>query len=411
MVKARSGRSPTRREFLYAAGQGGALLQGAGRIAAAGRPAPAGATRKIRLGVVGGGFGATFHWHEHPNCEVAAVTDLRSDRRQRLRDRYRCDFVYDSLQEMLRRAQKLDAVAVFSGAPDHVAHAAMCFERGLHVVSACPAAITLEEAAKLKELKEKTGLRYMMAESSYYRGACIYARDLYQRGGFGQLFYSEVEYYHDGGERAKLVADKSSRLWEPDGSRSWRWGFPPMLYPTHSLGYIVGVTRERIVKVSSLGWGAAPYPPLKNNRYNNPFLNEAALMQTDRGHVVRCNVFWCVGAIEERAQWFGEKGSLYMENTGVHPDTWKDYEMSARRIQLPEYWKGDMVPAPMRHLSGHGGSAVLITAEFINALIEDREPAIDVYESLAMTVPGIVAHQSSLKNGEQLSVPPLDRKA
>jgi len=67
-----------------------------------------------------------------------------------------------------------------------------------------------------------------------------------------------------------------------------------------------------------------------------------------------------------------------------------------------------MLPEPMRHESGHGGSHVLISAEFINALVEDREPEIDIYASLAMTVPGIVAQQSSLKDGEQLPVPQFD---
>jgi hypothetical protein len=70
-----------------------------------------------------------------------------------------------------------------------------------------------------------------------------------------------------------------------------------------------------------------------------------------------------------------------------------------------------MLPEPMRHASGHGGSHTFLSAEFINALIEDREPAVDVYEALAMTVPGIVAHQSSLKNGEQLKVPQFEKRA
>ena len=43
-----------------------------------------------------------------------------------------------------------------------------------------------------------------------------------------------------------------------------------------------------------------------------------------------------------------------------------------------------------------------------NALVEDREPAIDLYEGLAMTIPGIVAHESVLKEGEQLAVPSFD---
>jgi hypothetical protein len=63
----------------------------------------------------------------------------------------------------------------------------------------------------------------------------------------------------------------------------------------------------------------------------------------------------------------------------------------------------------MTHSGGHGGSHPFLTHEFVNALAEDREPVIDMYESLAMTVPGIVAHQSALQRGEQLKIPSFDR--
>ena len=68
-----------------------------------------------------------------------------------------------------------------------------------------------------------------------------------------------------------------------------------------------------------------------------------------------------------------------------------------------------MLPEAMRHSTGHGGSHAFLTAEFVSALVEDREPVIDIYESLAMTVPGIVAHASSRRQGEQLTVPSFDR--
>ncbi len=59
----------------------------------------------------------------------------------------------------------------------------------------------------------------------------------------------------------------------------------------------------------------------------------------------------------------------------------------------------------MRHGSGHGGSHPFLTHEFIAALAEGRQPSVDLDVALAMTVPGIVAHQSALKGGEQLKVP------
>ena len=71
--------------------------------------------------------------------------------------------------------------------------------------------------------------------------------------------------------------------------------------------------------------------------------------------------------------------------------------------RLPDYLQ--RLPKSMRVKTGHGNSHTFLTHEFIAAIVEDREPAIDIYESLAMTVPGIIAHQSALKGGEQLPVP------
>ena len=73
------------------------------------------------------------------------------------------------------------------------------------------------------------------------------------------------------------------------------------------------------------------------------------------------------------------------------------------------WWKTDMLPEPLRHNSGHGGSHTFITHEFIDALLNKRQPTVDVYEALAYTVPGIVAHQSALKNGEYMKIPSFDK--
>jgi predicted dehydrogenase len=393
-----------RREFLKSAAAASAF---AARAAAQNQGG-----KKIRLAVVGGGFGASFHWHEHPNCVVTAVTDLHAERRKRLRDAFRCDSVYDSLEDLLAKRNDLDAVAVFTDAPSHVKHTRMCMERGLHVLSAVPACQTLEQAEELRAIKEKTGLRYMMAESSYYRQAAIFARETYRKGGFGEILYSEVEYYHDFDFEERLHNPKSL-YYNPDGSNSWRQAMPPMLYPTHSLGFVVGVTGERAVDVSCLGAGdRAKMARVPTNRYNNTFFNSWALERTNRGNTIRHNECRQISATEmERAQWFGEKASLLMAKPGIHPDIWQPRYGKPAPAGVPNYWATDRLPPAMRHDSGHGGSAVFVSAEFIEALVENREPTVDVYEALAMTVPGIVAQQSAQKNGERLKVPSFDRAA
>jgi predicted dehydrogenase len=353
--------------------------------------------RKIRIGVVGGRFGCSFHWHQHPNCEVAAVSDLIPDRRDRLMQTYTCEKSYDSLEELILDPD-IEAVAVFTGAPDHTRHTMACMEAGKHVISACPACMTLEQAAELKEVKERTGMRYMSAETSYYRWETITARRLYEDGLFGDLVYTEAEYYHPMNE-----AERES-LWFQNGERTWRYGFAPMHYPTHSTAFLVGVTGERLAGVSSVGWGDS-HPALADNVYNNRFWNETGMFVTDSGKPFRCNVGWNIHAHGERAQWFGTKGALYMPNSGGQP-----FSLSlpgGGEEVLPDYWH--MVPEDMRVDSGHGRSHPFITNEFITALVEDREPAIDLYEALAFCVPGIVAHESSKRGGEQLPIPSFDR--
>ncbi|MBN1420130.1 MAG: Gfo/Idh/MocA family oxidoreductase, partial [Planctomycetes bacterium] len=346
-----------------------------------------------------------FWFHQHPRCIVTAVTDLREDRRQALIRQYGCKDAFPSLEVMMEKAAgTFDAVAIYSGAPDHAKHVILCMEAKKDVLCAVPAAISLEDCARLKEVKERTGVRYMMAESSWYRQEAIAAREMYRDGKFGRLVYSEVEYYHPG------IGRKGDGLSFFQGKPTWRLGLPPMFYPTHSTGFLVGVTGERITHVSCLGTPGGPdFPKPEETVYRNPFANEMALCRTSGGNISRVGVFWHVAAEGERAQWLGEKMSAYMGGSGGQPQSLRIPGKGVVAWDVPAYWKTDRLPEAMRHASGHGGSAVFISAEFIDAIVQGREPEIDLYHSLAMTAPGLVAHQSALRGGVQLEVPNYDK--
>ena len=62
----------------------------------------------------------------------------------------------------------------------------------------------------------------------------------------------------------------------------------------------------------------------------------------------------------------------------------------------------------LRHNSGHHGSHPFITYEFVEACLNERRPTVDIYEALAYTVPGIIAHESALKGGITMKIPPFD---
>jgi hypothetical protein len=131
-----------------------------------------------------------------------------------------------------------------------------------------------------------------------------------------------------------------------------------------------------------------------------------ALFATSGPSICRCNVFWRVHADGERAQWLGRTMSMYMPGASGQPLVIREAGKKDVR-EVPDYFP--LLPEPMRIATGHGNSHGFLTHEFVMALVENRPPAVDLYEALAMTVPGIVAMESSRKGGERLKVPSFDK--
>lgn len=343
--------------------------------------------RKVRVGIVGYGvckFGAQFGFQDHPNVEVVAVSDLIPDRRNGLMEACRCGKSYDSLEELVKDP-RIEAVFVATDAPSHARHCMEVLNHGKHVMTAVPAVLgSLEQAEQLVETVRKTGLKYMMAETSCFHEDCYAMRKIYHAGGFGKLLYSEGEYYHYCPTPIPSYKD-------------WRVGLPPLWYPTHATAYYVGTTGKRFTSVSCAGSSAgfAAFAP-GANKYDNPFSDEVALFQTSEGGSSR--MLMCMGVyglVDETGRVFGEKG--YM-NKMDYQGTMKDLPDLARPALPPSVDAG-----------GHGGSHGPLMNEFVTAILQDREPMVNVYEALAMTVPGIIAHQSALKGGETLKIPQFDR--
>jgi predicted dehydrogenase len=343
--------------------------------------------RKVRVGIVGYGvcrFGAAFGFQDHPNVEIVAVSDLIPERREGLMKACRCGKSYESL-EVLVQDPKIEAVFVATDAPSHARHCMEVLNHGKHVLSAVPAVFgSIEQAEQLLEAVRQTGRKYMMAETSCYRPDCYAMRQIYRAGGFGRLVYSEGEYYH------WSVAQIGS-------FKEWRVGLPPLWYPTHSTAYYVGVTGKRFTWVSCLGFkGAKESFQPGANQYDNPFTDEVALFQTSEGGSSR--MLMCKGVhslVVEQGRVFGEKG--WMDGT--------EYQGAVK--DLPDITRPALPPGVAA--GGHGGSHGYLTDEFITSILQNREPLVDIYEALALTVPGIVAHQSALKNGERLQIPQYDR--
>lgn len=350
---------------------------------------------KVRIGVVGGNFGLHFFWADHPESTVTAVCDIREDRLLALKERYRCETGYSDFHELIRDPN-VDAVAVFTPAPLHTYQCIQAMEAGKHVVCAVPATCSLEECQQLIDAVHRTGMNYMMAETSYYRYQIIQCRRWAQEGRFGTVFHAEAEYLHEG-----LI----DLMYDEDGTPDWRHGLPPMHYITHCTGMVIPVMGERLTEVTCIGWGDG-HEVLQTNLYGNPFWNETAFFQTEGGRSARLSVFWHVAtAVVERADFYGDRMSYFMPRAGRVPGFTGhgQPDVGVEEYETPDFW--DVMPPEMRRRTPHGGSHTWITHEFVRSIIEERKPAIDVYEAVAYTAPGFCAHQSALREGERIKIP------
>jgi hypothetical protein len=395
----------SRREFLRSVGGAGAFLGLAGPAAAGeapkdsdgkvipgfgqseGAPDASGkwepfSGRKIRVGIAGFGqcqFGAQFGFQDHPNVEVAAVTDLDPARCAALAKACRCATTYPSCGEMLKD-RTIEAVFLATDAPSHARLAIAALEHGKHVASAVPAVYgSLEDADRLFEAVRKSGLKYMMFETSCYHEDLYAWRQRYRAGAYGKILYSEGEYFHYFPTPLGGFNPKTGKV-DADG---WRKGLPPQWYPTHSNAYHLAITGGSFTGVSCMGMPSiVPHLRAGNNDYGNPFGTEIALFRTSDGGMSRMAVSWDIPANPgERGRIHGQKALQTAVNTAKPP--------------LP----------PGMPAGGHGGAHGHLTTEFVDAILRDRQPWIDVALSLNLTVAGIVAHQSALKDGELLKIP------
>jgi predicted dehydrogenase len=338
--------------------------------------------RKIRVGVVGYGvchFGAAFGFQDHPNVTVAAVSDLIPQRCRELAKACRCAKTYPSLEELVKD-DTLEAVFVATDAPSHARHCIEVLRHGKHVASAVPAVFgSLDDAQRLFAAVRSSGRKYMMFETSAFHDDCHAMRQIYRAGGFGKLIFTEGEYFH-------YMAQPIPSFHE------WRVGLPPQWYPTHSNAYYVCVTGGRFTEVSCLGMPSLldQLQP-QNNRYKNPFGTEVALLRTSEGGMARMAVSWDTpGPGNEAGRVRGQRGTMW------------NAAYTGQERELPDLARPPLPPSVAP--GGHGGAHGHLTEEFVRAILEDRQPLVDIATALNLTVAGIVAHQSALKGGEPLKI-------
>ena len=387
------------------------------------------------LGMVGAGqFAGTFAklFQLHPAVSEVRVTDLQPERAKELTERERLGPVVDDFEEML--ASDLDAVAIFTQRWTHGPLVVQTLRAGKHVYSAVPMAFTVQEAEQIIEAVLETGLTYMMGETSYYNPATVYARQKLAENAFGRVFYSEGDYVHD-------MDLGFYAAYQYSGGEDWKAtaSYPPLLYPTHSIGGVLGAIPAHAVSVSALGVVDQRSDGVFDravSQFNNDFSNASALFELSDGGAMRINEMRRVGypshIRESRFRYFGTEASFeQLANITVWQNKQDVTDISDQIHSRPSMSPDDAslahvapelrdafisghapvhdtsrLPATFREIpTGHEGSHHFLVDDFARAVETGTLPPVNAWTAARFTVPGIIAHQSALQGGARLSIP------
>jgi predicted dehydrogenase len=352
---------------------------------------------RLKVGILGLRRGAAFAalFNAMDNIEVTAACDLDEQRRTEFAKSNAHVALHDDYAAMLKT--DTDIVVVASGCPDHGPHAVQALRAGKHVFSEVTAFYTIAEGVELVRTVEETGLTYFLAENCCWFARIQEMTRIWRQGRMGDFIYGECEYIHEIGDmlRGYLRDGKTDH---------WRLWLPPIYYCTHSLGPIFMMTGDRPMSV--VGMGTGPKMPEDFGKVDSM---QAALIKMESGAVVRltCGFMCPRNPASLWVSMYGTKGE--METGRWWPaDRLHVFEKGQEHTQHDtSYIPSFREMADQASKAGHGGADFYTVLEFSRAFAEGRKPAIDVYLAADMTLPGILAHRSSVEGGRPFEIPDL----
>lgn len=365
-----------------------------------------------RVAIVGLGFGAEFIpiYQRHPQAELAAICQRNEASLHAIGDKFGVAKRYADYDQLLRD-RDIDAVHINTPIPNHAEHTLKALSAGKHVACTVPMATTVEDCRAIVDLSRETGLHYMMMETVVYAREFLFMKELYDSGALGKLQFLKASHQQD-----------------MDGWPGYWPGLPPMHYATHCVGPVLGLARNEAEFVSCFPSGTIREE--MHACYGSPFAVESTHIRFKdcdlSAHVYR-SLFDVSRQYRESFEVYGSKKSVEWPLIEHHPlilHTAKRPEPEIpEEVVCPDF--AHLLPpeiAPFTqggvyggasgedHLSftqgaGHGGSHPHLVHQFVQLLRGLGEGYPNAVQSANITLTGILAHQSALKNGAIMRLP------
>jgi predicted dehydrogenase len=375
-------------------------------------------TCKVRVAIVGMGFGASFVpiYLHHPDVAGVGIVDPDTATLHNAGDRFDIEQRHTSLDEILQ-SNAYDAIHLVTPIPLHAQQAVAVLRSGKHCACTVPMATSLEDIRRIIDAQRASGRNYMMMETAVYTRQFLLARDLVSSGRLGRVQFLRGAHYQD------------MENW-PD----YWMGLPPMHYATHAIAPCLAIAGARAVEVHCYGSGVMR--PDLHKPYGNPFPVESAIFQLDKPDLameVSRSLFQTARGYTESFSVYGEDMAFEWPQVEEEDDpvvfarkvsndpARRGLPITCNRVLAPD--RQDLLPREIARFTvrgkyddtnpqkafqtggGHHGSHPHLVHEFVRSIVEERKPWIDEVRAADWTAAGICAHQSAMKGGDAVEVP------
>lgn len=364
---------------------------------------------KITVVIVGMGFGKEFIpiYQRHPHIEAVGICTRNKQTREELAAKFnlREDLCFEHFEDIPGRAD-VDAIHVVTPVPEHARMTLASLNANKHTACTIPMAMTVADCQAIVEAKRRSGKVYMMMETALYTREFLYGLKLAETGQLGRIQFV----------RGSHIQDMSMDGW----AEYWK-GYPPMLNGTHAISPLLRINNTIAESVVCHGSGRLTEDLAK--RYNAPYAVETATFRLKDSDVVAeatRSLFDVVRQYRESYDVYGTKMSFEWEQLQDEQHVLFDGGEHALRVDVPDtdelligeiadFTKRERIDDP-NHVSflqgaGHGGSHPHLVQEFVAAIVEGRDSAVDAALAANYTCAGICAHESAMNGGTRVSVP------
>ena len=232
--------------------------------------------KKYKVGLLGIGRGTAYGniFANNLKTEVTALCDINEESLAKSGENFKLNDkqLFTKYDDFINA--DFDIAVIGSPIPNHTEQVVKAIQNGKHVLSEVTASNTLVGCQQIVDAVKKSNKKYMMAENCNYMHFVLEWKKIVDTGKIGKIIYAEAEYVH---EIRNRVLDSDTH------ETKWRAERAPIHYCSHSLGPILYLMDDHIVKVTCVGKDINIIPNIGVGAIDF----QVALFQTSRGSTIK----------------------------------------------------------------------------------------------------------------------------